>query len=139
MCMLIVYCSSRQYVFATRTLALSSLSSLSLFFPPCLCLSTGAPAYSLQLPEGQIEEQYHIIVDDNDVMYGVVCRFSFSFLFCVCDWFFLYLTRLHIHTYLSVHTITGEYRKVVSSSSSLLLLLLLLSLWSLLFHINRCN
>jgi hypothetical protein len=76
--MLIVYCSSCQYVFATRTFASSSLSSLSLFFS--LCLSTGAPAYSLQLPEEQIEEQYHIIVDDNDVAYGVVCRFFFFFL-----------------------------------------------------------
>ena len=100
-----------------RTLASSSLSSLSLFFSR---LSTGAPAYSLQLPEGQIEEQYHIIVDDNDVVYGVVCRFLFlSYFTYVIDFFFALFVCIYIHTYLCVHTITGEYRKVVSSSLSL--------------------
>lgn len=60
--------------------------------------STGVAAYlfaflCLSLPEGQIGEQYHIIVDDIDVVYGVVFLF-FSLLFRRPIW--LIFSFLHV-------------------------------------------
>lgn len=55
--------------------------------------STGVAAYlfaflCLSLPEGQIGEQYHIIVDDIDVVYGVVFLFSSLSSTDLIDFFF---------------------------------------------------
>jgi hypothetical protein len=57
----------------------------------------------------QIEEQYHIIVDDNDVVCMVSCVvFSFLSYSFLCDWFFFAsLVCIYIHIYIR-HTNTGE-------------------------------